>query len=59
MRQKQKNYPTVETLPVNALTVKEYAASQNITTSYVYVKLQRGKANFQIVTFRGINFIIP
>lgn len=59
---KKKNvnkYTTVETLPVNAMTVKDYAASVGKTTSHLYVMLQRGKADFKVVLFKGINFIIP
>ena len=59
---KKKNankYPTVETLPANAMTVQEYANSIGKTTSHLYVMLQRGKADFKVVLFKGINFIIP
>ena len=59
MKSNTNKYTTVETLPSNAMTVKEYATSKGITTSYIYVMLKRNKAPFTIVTFQGINFILP
>jgi hypothetical protein len=58
MKQNKDKYTTVEKLPLNAMTVKEYAESKNITTQYVYAMIKRNKANFKIVTFQSINFII-
>mgnify|MGYP006268400997 CR=1 FL=1 len=52
-------YQNVKILPKNAMTVREYAESQGYTTSYVYKLLREGKAQFKIVTFQTINFIIP
>ena len=59
MKKNTNKYPLVETLPSNAMTVKEYAVSVGKTTSHIYVMLQRGKADFKVVLFKGINFIIP
>lgn len=57
-------YRELDVLPVNAITVHEYASQRNCNTSYIY-KLWRehttkGKAiNFEIVLIRNINFVIP
>lgn len=52
-------YKSVTKLPKNALTVKQYAESRGITTSYIYKLLKEKKADFKIVVFATINFIIP
>ena len=59
MAHNENKYPIIKTLPVNAMTVKEYALSKGITPQYVYVMIQRNKATFKMVLFQGINFIIP
>lgn len=60
-KNKHNKYRQVETLPVNAVKVSEYAAKWPCNTSYLY-KLVRDKKNistFEIVDFQGINFILP
>lgn len=55
-------YPTVETLPINAVTVKQYAENNNFTTANVYkLYKERNKKSisFSIVLFNEINFVIP
>lgn len=52
-------YETVERLPKNAMTVKQYAASKEITTSYIYKLIKEKKADFKMVVFQSINFVIP
>ena len=59
MKQNTNKYPTVNELPYNAVTVKQYANNNNCTVSNIYVQISRSKANFRIVTFQTINFIIP
>lgn len=57
----------VDTLPDNALKVSEYAKNQGYTTPYIYELIRKvrenaidkNKAGFEVVTFQGINFIIP
>lgn len=51
-------YETVEKFPSGALTVREFANERNITTSYVYHLIKRGKADFKIVIFQGVNFVV-
>lgn len=53
------DYTKVDTLPANALKVKEYANQRNCSTSLLYHEVQRGKAEFKIIQFQGINFVIP
>lgn len=52
-------YPSVDKLPAKAITVKEYADQNKISTSYIYKQIKEGKAKFKIVVFKTINFIIP
>lgn len=61
MKPNVSKYKIVDVLPKNAMTVKQYAESRNpkITTSYIYKLLKEKKANFEIVVFQTINFIIP
>lgn len=59
MKKNANKYQTVDNLPKSALTVKEYADSNNISTSYVYKQIREKKADFKIVIFQTINFIIP
>lgn len=47
----------VDKLPSDAQTVKEYADSFLISTSLVYHQVTRGKADYEIVRFKGINFV--
>lgn len=59
MKKNVNKYPSVTRLPANAMTVKEYAESKNISTSYIYKQIREKKASFKIVVFQTINFIIP
>jgi hypothetical protein len=52
-------YPAVNKLPSNAITVRDYAEQNGITTSYVYKQIREKKAKFKVVVFHTINFIIP
>lgn len=56
---KQTKYPAINTLPAGAMRISEYAAKHHITVAYVYIKYGRGKADYEIRQFQGINFIIP
>lgn len=58
MKGVRKQYNTIHQLPVNALSVANYAAQQDITVSYVYKKFNEGKANYKIIDFQGYNFVI-
>ena len=59
MKSNVNKYDEVTVLPASAITVKEYADSQNISTAYVYKQIKEKKNTFQIVKFQTINFIIP
>lgn len=59
MKKNANKYPSVKSLPKNAVTVKEYADTNNISTSYIYKQVKEKKAKFKIVIFQTINFIIP
>lgn len=52
-------YTVVDNLPQGAKSVNNYADEYGITVAYVYIKHTRGKADYDIVNFQGINFIIP
>jgi len=54
-----KQYPIVDSLPPYAMTVAEYCKSKNISTSVFYMRLNRGTANYKVVVFQNINFVIP
>ena len=54
-----KNFDEINKLPVNALTVTQYAKSINKHKSIVYHLINRGKADYSIKVFQGINFVIP
>ena len=56
---KTTKYQSIDTLPAGAMRVSEYAALNNITVAYVYIKYGRGKADYEIRQFQGINFILP
>ena len=57
-------YRELDKLPVEAITVNQYARQRDCNTSYIY-KLwreykEKGKPiTFEIVKIRDINFIIP
>ncbi len=59
-KNKKGKYRKVEELPEIALRVSEYAKQWPCNTSYIY-KLVKYKKNtsFEMVDFKGINFIIP
>ena len=59
MKKNVNKYDVVNKLPPNALTVKEYADKKGISTSYIYKLVREKKAQFRIVTFQTINFILP
>lgn len=58
MKKNRKQYPEVEQLPANALTVAKYASLRGCTTPYIYELVRKGKADFEIVVFQGINFVV-
>ena len=58
MKKNINKYETVQVLPLDALSVKEYAASIDCTVNSVYMKILRGKADFKIVTFQSFNFVV-
>lgn len=55
------SYNEVTDLPANAMTVAQYASQiKDCNTSYIYELVRNQKNNdFQIVIFKGINFVIP
>ncbi len=56
----QKNrYKTVDSLPYSAMTVSEYCKQRGCTNPYIYELYRNNKADFDIVIFKGINFVIP
>jgi hypothetical protein len=59
MKRNEGKYRLVEQLPDNAMTVTEYATCNNISQSNVYKKIERKTANYEIVIFKTMNFIIP
>lgn len=54
-------YEHVNILPDNAMTVAQYAKEvKECNTSYIYELIRKKKnGDFQIVIYKGINFIIP
>ncbi len=60
MKNTRKNtYKEVVKLPADAMRVSEYAAQRNCNTSYIYELIRKGKnTDFQIVVYKGINFVI-
>lgn len=56
---RRNTYEVVNTLPADAMRVSEYAAQRNCNTSYIYELIRTGKnADFEIVIYKGINFVI-
>jgi hypothetical protein len=50
----------VDILPQDAMSVSAYAKERGCTTSYVYHLLKRkGEAEFKIIRYQGINFVLP
>lgn len=58
MKGQRKQYDTIKQLPVNAMSIANYAASKNITVSYVYKQFNQGKSEYKIINFQGYNFIV-
>ena len=54
-----KNFDEINNLPLGALTVSQYAKSINKHQSVIYHWINRGKADYSIKVFQGINFVIP
>jgi len=59
MKRTRKARKVVTELPRNAMTVADYARHRNCTVPYIYELERKGKANFYIVIFHNINFVIP
>lgn len=60
MAKNEGKYRVVDTLPANAMTVHNYAASHGWKAHNVYMRLNRMKVvDFEIILFQGINFVIP
>ena len=59
MKRNEGKYSVVNTLPNNAMLVKDYARQLNIGESALYNQYKRGTANFTIVIYFERNFIIP
>ena len=53
------NYTIVDKLPENAIKVSEYAKKRGCSTSLIYHEISRNKAQFEIIQFQNINFIVP
>ena len=51
-------YEQVDKLKPGAMTVSQYAEERGCTTSYIYHLIKRGKADFKIVVYNGINFVV-
>lgn len=58
MKGQRKQYDTVKQLPVNALSIANYAKDKGITVSYVYKQFNQNKSTYKIVDFQGYNFVI-
>ena len=59
MKRNINKYEQVNKLPANAMLVADYARQRDCTTAYIYKLIAQQKADFKIVVFHGINFIIP
>lgn len=60
MKRNTNKYPVVTKLPASAVTVAQYAKTQDYTTNYIYNQVRQGKnTDFKIVIFQSFNFIIP
>ena len=58
MKGTRKQYEKIEQLPINALSVANYAAQTGFTVSYIYKMFNKGKAVYKIVDFQGYNFVV-
>lgn len=62
---KRNKYRQVDKLPTNSLTISDYARSKGYeTNAYIYHEWKRHvedekEIGFEIVSFHGINFVIP
>ena len=57
---KNRKHKTVDNLPNDAMLVSDFCKERGFTTSYVYKLIRLNKnSDFDIVIFKGINFIIP
>ena len=55
-----KNFNEVKQLPKDAVKVSVFASQMGWKDhSLVYHNITRGKANYKIIVFQGINFVIP
>jgi hypothetical protein len=52
-------YKRVEKLNPKAVVVSTFAKDNDMTVGYVYMKYKRGKADYEIVNYQGVNFIVP
>ena len=59
MKRNNGKYKEVKQLPTGAMTITEYADNNNMSQSNVYKKIERKTANYQIVIFKTMNFVIP
>jgi hypothetical protein len=59
MKRNKGKYKEVDYLPTSAMTVTEFAAKRRISQSYVYKMIERNTADYQIVIFKTMNFIVP
>jgi hypothetical protein len=57
---KEKKYREVEVLPKSAMSVRQYAEAKGCTTAALYMaQKDTDKNDFEIVTFKSYNFVIP
>ena len=59
MKQNTNKYENVDILPLDAISVKQYALNINCTVSNIYMRIKRNNADFKIITFQSYNFVIP
>lgn len=55
---------SVSELPTNAVTISQYAEQTGYAVGYLYIKYQRAlkqkkEIDYKIVSFKGVNFVIP
>lgn len=60
MKKTRRNtYRIVEELPADAMRVSEYAVIRECNTSYIYELVKKGgEIGFEIVVYKGINFVL-
>lgn len=59
MKRNTGKYQVVDQLPAEAMTVSDYAAYANMSQSNIYKKIARNKADYKIVVFKTMNFVVP